>query len=203
MKGDIFSNNYASANGDVFSATGDITDTCQLNLPYPAERIQMLRDRVSITNNALAMAEAERETCYKIWQNCKQKIFASCGGQNNDLDAAEAAKEVAIRAAQAAQADLAQAEKANTTEQTRYENCVKQQNIKHDQYAAAEAAKTAKEELELKQKQLDDANKPIDANKTIISSSIESSTSSPYMKYGLIAVGVGVFVIIGLKLVKH
>jgi hypothetical protein len=147
MKGDIFNDRFSNASGDFFPATGDMTDSCVQDPPYSASRVQMLRDRVSVCQNNVRLATAERDQAKKDWQVCKKKVFAICKAKDARLNEKEAALGIAEQAILAAQADLDQALKANADAKADYTECMQIQTARNAelarQAAAAEAAKMA------------------------------------------------------------
>jgi hypothetical protein len=186
MKGDIFNNSYSYAKGDIFYALGDMTETCTLNKPYTDQRIQSLRDAVSVASNTSAEADATRDQAKKDWQNCKGKLFGfiSCGAKNNRLDQTEAQQQIAAKALDAANADLKQAQDANDQAQSDYNTCFSQQ------LSLAKLAPAV-------------VNSTTGATPTPSTTSVAAAIDSPYAKYGLIGVVVVIIGLVGYKFLKH
>ena len=114
---------YDDYDDTVCRAAGDIIESCSLDLPYDNQRIQMLRDRVSVSNNTLAVAKAEDQKAYKAWQNCRDRLFCHARPKKNILDRKRAQKAIAIEAYDAAKADLAQANTVNDAAEENFDEC--------------------------------------------------------------------------------
>ena len=225
MKGDVFNNCCASANGDIISAIGDINESCKLNLPYSDSRIQLLRDNVSITLANKAKATAQRDVSKKDWQDCKRKVFARCNSQNDRLNQAEAALMAAEAAYNAAVQELNNALAANKVAQGQYDTCHTQEIQRQKELDAQEAERqrlaAEKEKLDSAERQRlaeIEANKTVETEKASVAKlNIQSTTSlekkkvaaqqletgKDYAKYGFIAVGLFAALFFGFKYAKR
>ena len=126
MKGDIFNYCCSNASGDFFNAT----EPADLVLPYSEEKLQYLRDQVSITLNNKAVAEAEQKQAELDYHNCQKRSRLVCNlrTRGDRLDLKNTALFAATKAYEAAVADLKQAEDANRLAQERYDKELAQYN---------------------------------------------------------------------------
>jgi hypothetical protein len=192
MKGDVFSatsyympgNQWNFAEGDIFSAIGDIMEPCELDLPYPDSRLQMLRDTVELRRETWAQAKAARDIAYKDWADCKRKLFCNAGPKNSTLNAREGEEEAARVALESAEKNLSQAVAANEDAEDDYRFCV-------DQYARIMSQQS---KIESEEQKLD-----IEEQKV---STVKLETSKDYAKYGLIGLGVAGLFVFGYLIFK-
>jgi hypothetical protein len=174
--GDMFPVQKNFTNDIISNATGDINQTCQLNLPHSDEQMKNLQNIVSVALNNKARTEADYKNAYETWRSCKAKVFCNAGPKKEPRDQAEVLFNAAELAYNSSIENYNRAKMENDQAQTQYNTCVTQQT---------EILKLQPVPVEAPVKEED---------KVAISS---SGSLTPTIQYGLIGLGVVVVLVAG------
>jgi len=206
--GTFYYDDFDNEMGGMYNASGDIMNAgglidCDPTMPYPPERIGMLRDAVSTANYEWSYAKADKEAKLKAWQECKSRFFCVAISAERALDAAEALQSAKLTILKGAQTDLAQAEKANKEADAEYDQCYAREQIRLANEAAAEQAASeleAKKAAELAAIDVEMAEVDVEKKKVGVA---QLESGKQYALYGAMAIGVIAVSFFGFKIITN